>query len=166
MSSVATVDELMKKNEHFWSSSEEENMAEINGPARHEDPFVDILHAHVTRAAESLTAGGLTIERSWLDPRDPRDATIILSDPASNLSARELALVWDEVTGWRSGVFEGGHQGVRTDLSSVNYLGGGLVLNGPELAARFRDGASEGRHEYRSIADVRDGLDDVLLQRG
>ena len=65
-------------------------------PAVHPDPWVNVLHGYVTQATERLTAGGLLVERSWLDPRDPRDATIIFSDPAANVSAEKLALVWDE----------------------------------------------------------------------
>jgi hypothetical protein len=118
----------------------------------------------MTKAVGALTAGGLQVERSWLDPRDPRDATIIYSHPASNVSAKELALVWDEVTGWRSGVFEGGRQGVRTVLSDTSYLGGSILLNGEELAGRVLAGVSEPRREYRTVTS-RDGLDEALLAR-
>jgi hypothetical protein len=131
-------------------------------PRAHEDPRLNMLHGYVTQAVDSLTQGGLIVERSWLDPSDPRDATIIFTHPASNVPAEKLALVWDETTGWRRGVFESGHQGVRTALSNVSNLGGGILLTGPELAGRVLAEASEPRREYRSFTDVRDGLDDAL----
>lgn len=138
-------------------------MTEKGTPPHHDDPFVDVLHSYVTKATESLASGGLLVERSWLDPRNPRDATIIFTHPASNVSDEELALVWDEVTGWRRGVFESGHQGERTVLSSVDFVGGGLLPEGRELVARVLADATESRREYRSVADLRDGLDEALL---
>jgi hypothetical protein len=140
-------------------------MNDTTSPAAHQDPWVDLLRGYVTHAVESLTMGGLLVERSWLDPRDPRDATIIFTHPASNVSAEKLALVWDEVTGWRHGVFESGEQGVRTVLSGTSYLGGGVLFEGQELAARVLAGAGEPRREYRSVARMHDGLDDALLAR-
>ena len=135
-----------------------------SAPAPHPDPWVNLLRGHVTKAVEALTAGGLQIERSWLDPRNPRDATIIYTHPASNVSAKKLALVWDEVTGWRNGVFESGQQGVRTGLSDTSYLGGGILLNEEELAGRVLARVSEPRREYRTVTS-RDGLDEALLAR-
>lgn len=140
-------------------------MNEYAAPAPHPDPWVNLLRGHVTKAVEALTTGGLRVERSWLDPRNPRDATIIYTHPASNVSAKKLALVWDEVTGWRSGAFEGGQQGVRTVLSDTSYLGGGILLGREELAGRVLAGASEPRREYRMVTSLRDGLDEALLAR-
>jgi hypothetical protein len=137
----------------------------IHTPAMHPDPWVNVLHGYVTRIVESLATGGLLIERSWLDPRDPRDATIIFSDPASNVSAEKLALVWDEVTGWRRGTFVGGEQGVRTELADVSSLGGGVLPPEDDVVNRILAGASEPRRAYRSVASLRDGLDDALLAR-
>lgn len=134
-------------------------------PPKHPDPWVDQTRGYVETAVQSLTDAGLAVDRSWLDPRNPRDATIIFSDPASNVSARKLALVWDEVTGWRRGIFESGQQGVRTTLTHVLYLGGGVLLDSRELARRVVAGANESRVEYRSAADLRDGLDAALLAR-
>jgi hypothetical protein len=126
-----------------------ENSAPI--PAPHDDPWVDVLRGYITDAVEALSQGGLAVERSWLDPRNPRDATIIFTHPASNVSAEKLALVWDEVTGWRSGVFQSGERGVRPQ--------------GTGLVGRVLAGASEPRREYRSVADRQDGLDSALLER-
>jgi hypothetical protein len=134
-------------------------------PAAHPDPWVNLLHGYVTEIVESFAAGGLLVERSWLDPRDPRDATIIFSHPAANVSAGQLALVWDEVTGWRRGTFVGGEQGVRTELTNVSHLGGGVLPGENELMNRLLAGASEPQRAYRSVADLRDGLDDALLAR-
>lgn len=137
-------------------------MNERTTPPAHPDPWVDVLRDYVTRAVESLRTGGLTVERSWLDPRNPRDATIIFTHPASNVSAEEFALVWDEVTGWRHGVFQSGRQGVRTVLSEPNYLGGGVLPDIQGLRGRVLAGASEPMRTYRWVTDLRDGLDDAL----
>jgi hypothetical protein len=134
-------------------------------PTAHPDPWVNVLHGYVTRTVERLTAGGLLIERSWLDPRNPRDATVIFSDPASNVSADKLALVWDEVGGWRRGTFVSGEQGVRTVLSDVSHLGGGVLPTENDVVNRVLAGASEPQCAHRSVADLRDGLDDALLAR-
>jgi hypothetical protein len=134
-------------------------------PAAHPDPWVNVLRGYVTRTVESLATTGLLIERSWLDPRDPRDATIIFSDPAANVSAEKLALVWDEVSGWRHGTFVGGEQGVRTEMANVTYLGGGVLPSEDDVANRVLAGASEMRHVYRSATDTGDGLDTSLLDR-
>jgi hypothetical protein len=141
-------------------------MSELTTPPAHPDAWVNLLHGYVTSTVERLTERSLTVERSWLDPRNPRDATIIFSHPASNVSAEKLALVWDEITGWRRGAFESGHQGVRTVLSGDAYLGGGMLPSGQELAGRVLAGASEPRRVYRSVADLHDGLDDALLAGG
>jgi hypothetical protein len=122
-----------------------------------------MLRGYVTRTVEALAAGNVLVERSWLDPRDPRDATIIFSDPAANVSAEKLALVWDEVMGWRRGTFASGKQGVRTELVNVSYVGGGVLPSESDVANRVLAGASEPRIMYRSVADLRDGLDDALL---
>lgn len=137
-------------------------MPKNSAPTVHPDPWVNMTRDYITQAVEALDCGGLMVSRSWLDPRNPRDATIIFTDPASNVSAQDLALVWDEVTGWRHGLFQSGRQGERTALSDVRYLGGGPLPGGRELTARVRAGASEPRREYRSATDLRDGLDDAL----
>ena len=134
-------------------------------PPTHPDPWVNLLHGYVTGAVKNLAEGGLRIEHSWLDPRNPRDATIIYTHPASSASAEKLALVWDEETGWRQGVFRGGQQGIRTVLSDTTYLGGGVLLEDSALVGRVLAGASEPRSEFRSVADLHDGLDDALRAR-
>lgn len=130
-------------------------------PSAHPDPFINMLHAYITDAVSALADGNLQIERCWLDPGGPRDATVIFTRPGDE---SQLALVWDEVTGWRQGRFESGVQGVRTVLSDVTYLGGGVLLDRGTLARRLQAGISEPRREYRTLADARDGLDDALAQ--
>ena len=136
-----------------------------HAPAAHPDPWVNVLRGYVSQTVESLATGGLLVQRSWLDPRDPRDATIIFSDPASNVSASLLALVWDEITGWRRGTLPGGEPGVRTELANVSHLGGGVLPSEDDVVKRVRSGASEPQRAYRSVADLHDGLDDALLAR-
>lgn len=130
-----------------------------NIPLPHHDPWIELTRRYVTEAVFALDARGLKVEHSWLDPRDPRDATIVYSTPDG---AACQAAVWDEVTGWRQGRFESGRPGVRTDLSGVTYLGGGILLSSTELVGRLLAGTSEPRREYRSVSDLRDGLDDAL----
>ena len=103
-------------------------------PGGHEDPWVNLLGDYVTEAVAALSSRGIQVQRSWLDPRDPRDATIVL--------AGTRALVFDEVTGWRYGPFLAGRQGVRTELAEVSYIGGGVLLGADELAHRFINGFS------------------------
>jgi hypothetical protein len=116
----------------------------------------------MTTTFEGLVASGLYVQDSWLDPMGPRDATFVYTDPTAGVPGKEFALVWDEVTGWRMGGFESGHQGVRTVLSDTKYLGGGVLPQGSDLFNRLRAGVSEPQHQYRSVADLRDGLDDAL----
>jgi hypothetical protein len=127
-------------------------------PGTHPDPWVNLLGDYVTEAVAALSAGGLQVQRSWLDPSGPRDATIVL--------AGTRALVFDEVTGWRYGTFVAGQRGVRTALTGVRYVGGGVLLDADELAHRVISGFSAPRREYRSTADLHDGLDDAFRARG
>lgn len=134
-------------------------MYQDNIPLPHPDPWIDLTRPYITHAALAIGASGLVVVDTWLDPRNPRDATIVYSCPEV---AHRRALVWDEVTGWRHGRFEGGHQGIRTTLSDVAYLGGGILPAGADLTARLLAGVSEPRREYRSFDDINDGFDDAL----
>jgi hypothetical protein len=118
---------------------------------------VNLLGGYVTEAVEALSTRGVQVQRSWLDPSDPRDATIVL--------AGTRALVFDEVTGWRHGRFLAGQQGARTQLAEVSYIGGGVLLGADELAHRVINGFSAPRREYRCVADLHDGLDDAFRAR-
>jgi Family of unknown function (DUF6292) len=126
-----------------------------NLPGEHADPWLNLLHGYTTEAVRALESRGITVDRSWLDPRDPRDATIVFG---------AKALVWDEECGWQVGGFESGEQGSRTRLSDPAHLGGGVLLEPEALAHRLATGATAPRQKYRSYDDVRDGLDDTLRQ--
>ena len=134
-------------------------MHQDNIPSAHIDPSVDLTRSYITHVVRALSEGGVEVERSWLDPQDPRDATIVYRPDNDD---DHFALVWDEVTGWRRGRFESGEPGVRTVLSAPAYLGGGLLPEGAELTQRLLTGMSEPRREYRSGTDQDDGLDDAL----
>jgi len=133
-----------------------QNLDRTITPGQHPDPWVNLLRGYITEAVQALTTGGLQVQRSWLDPEGPRDATIVL--------AGTKALVFDEVTGWRYGSFVSGQQGVRTTLSDIRYLGGGVLLDTRELTHKVVDGHSAPRQEYRSVLDLHDGLDEALQE--
>ena len=128
-------------------------MTDHREPPEHPDSRVDATRNYVTQSVHALIQRGLGIHRSWLDPSDPRDATVVLTDTR--------ALVWDEVTGWRIGRFGSGAQGVRTALEAAVHLGGGPLPGPAELAQRVVSGAAGARREYRSYADP-DGFDELL----
>lgn len=106
---------------------------------------------YVARVAESL---GDQVLQWWDDPFDPRDATIRLTDGT--------ALVWDEESGWRHGVFVGGEQGVRTVLADAAYLGGDVLPGPAEVAGLLAAGGAAERPHYRSYSDHEDGFDLLL----
>ncbi len=138
-------------------------MHQDNIPLAHPDPWVDLIRGYVTQSVRGLSQDELTVERSWLDPRDPRDATVVYRLRAD---AGQHALVWDEVTGWRHGLFVSGAPGVRTVLSNPAYLGGGILPGGAELTRRLLAGTREPRRAYRNVTDLHDGLDDALGRLG
>ena len=133
-------------------------MNQGNIPNAHPDPWVDLTRGYVTEAISALKLRGLQVDRSWLDPCDPRDATIVYTSSTVELRA----LVWDEETGWRDGAFVDGHPGVRTVLSDVSYIDGGPLVRAGELARRVIEGSRGDRRAYRSYREVRDGFDDTL----
>jgi hypothetical protein len=124
-------------------------------PNQHHDPWVDLLRGYITGTVQALQLEGLNVARSWLDPSDPRDATIVLKDTR--------ALVWDEETGWRHGRFLSGEPGARTTLADPTLFGGGVLPDPRHLAATVRTGRllAPPPAAYRSHTD-RDGLDEAL----
>jgi Family of unknown function (DUF6292) len=128
-------------------------MTDHREPRRHADSRVDVTRNYVTACVRTLLRQGLIVDRSWLDPSGPRDATVVLGD--------SRALVWDEMTGWRGGVFRAGEPGVRTTLDDLAHLGGGPLPTPAELAWRVATGAHAARREHRSYADS-DGFDEAL----
>jgi hypothetical protein len=128
-------------------------------PGEHPDPAVDLLRGYWTKTVWALKRSGLQVQRSWLDPSGPRDATTVFTRPAT---PDELhALVWDEVSGLRVGRFLTGQQGVRTRLADAMQLGGCVLPNPDEAAALVKAERATSRREFRSYTD-RDGLNDAL----
>lgn len=128
-------------------------MTDHREPQQHPDFRVDATRNYVTVCMRTLLQRGLIVDRSWLDPSDPRDATVVLGG--------SRALVWDETTGWRLGLFQAGEQGVRTVLGGPVHLGGGPLPTPAELAWRVAAGTTASRREHRSYADS-DGFHEVL----
>ena len=128
-------------------------MTDRREPLQHPEFRVNLPYNYVTHSVQALLRHGLDIDRSWLDPSDPRDATIVLGD--------SRALVWDEVTGWRVGGYLSGRPGVRTTLTGAAYLGGGVLPSPAELASRVAAGTTEPWREHRSYTDA-DGIDEAL----
>lgn len=129
-------------------------------PGVHPNPWLDLTRDYVTETVGALASSGLDVDRSWLDPVHPRDATIVYRAASADATVR--ALVWDEETGWRTGEYVHGEPGVRTELADVAYLGGGVLAVPGEVAGRLHSRVREPRRMYRSMRDVRDGLDDAL----
>jgi hypothetical protein len=128
----------------------------------HPDPWVDLSRPYVAEVVATLARGGLRIRRSWLDPRDPRDATIVWAEGDGSL----VGLVWDEETGWRRGRFVSGRQGLRTVLGGTIHLGGGVLPAPADVARRAVSGEGGPRRQYRSWLDLHDGFDDALRVAG
>jgi hypothetical protein len=127
-------------------------MSDEKRPAPHPDPEVDEARGYITAVAEALDALSMPVARSWLDPKGPVDATVLVDS---------FALVWDEWRGWVRGDYVSGRQGERTVLENVTELGGGLLLDPRELAVLVRDGRTAAPAARRA-ADTRDGLFDCL----
>jgi hypothetical protein len=135
-------------------------------PTPHPDPWVDLLRDYATSTVWALASHNLLIWRSCLDPVCPRDVTIVFSRPsATAISPGLRALVWDEETGWRQGRFEAGQPGVRTRLTGVTYLGGGVLPTPEQVARRVIAKAAAPARAHRSSADIRDGIDDALRRQ-
>lgn len=135
-------------------------------PSAHSDPAIEVTRPYITSVAQALIDRGFIIH-SWLDPRNPRDATIQLhsgvkGSKTSTSSSVPDALVWEEETGWRYGFFVSGEQGVRTVLDLARPLGGGLLPSGNEVVNRILSGARGDLQRVRSFSDRRDGFDDLL----
>jgi hypothetical protein len=121
-------------------------------PAPHPNPNVNEARGYTTAAVEALDALSLHVDKSWLDPMGPIDATIVTDS---------FALVWDEWRGWVRGTYVSGRQGERTVLDNATEIGGGLLLDPRELAVLIRDGRTAAPIAHRP-AGARDGLFDGL----
>lgn len=116
-------------------------------PPQHEDPAIDLIRPYIAQTVRALESAGVEVERSWLDPSGPRDATIVYRVPDGR-----HALVWDEETGWRRGEFRTGRSGLRTVLVGAVHLGGGVIPAPVEVADRLTRDASEAFRRYRHHA--------------
>lgn len=127
-------------------------------PAEHPDACVEATRPYLTSVVLALCAAGISVERSWLDPSGPRDATIVVASEGSAAeavgAARRGALVWDEETGWRYGQFVSGRQGERTVLDFVAYLGYGVLPHGAWVAEQWSCKASRPKRVFRRCVEV------------
>lgn len=126
-------------------------------PAKHSDPSLELLRPYITRTVRVLESAGVQVQQSWLDPKDPRDATIVCL-----ILGQSRALVWDEEVGWRHGLFESGQPGVRTRLAGTTHLGGGVLPTPNEVVSRFTNGTSEPSRKYRAHTDDPERFDDQV----
>lgn len=126
-------------------------------PQRHPNPWVDLLRGYVRQTTRVLADGGLPVEGSWLDPMNPRDATVVYRDVTGR-----RALVWDEQAGWRTGRFVFGRPGRRTVLADAAGIGGGVLPRPSEVAYRLTEGGTGVVVAGRTFGDTHDGLDDAL----
>ena len=123
-------------------------------PAPHSDPSLEVLRPYIAQTVRCLEAFSVQVERSWLDPVRPRDATIVCQ-----INGERHAVVFDEETGWRYGHFENGWPGVRTLLVGAVHMGGGLLPSPDEVATRFVSGVSEPACKYRIYSDETERFD-------
>jgi uncharacterized protein DUF6292 len=127
----------------------------------HPDEWVNLPETYIRVLMAALADEGVAMPEAWMDPRGPRDATILLDLPGRS----RQALVWDEETGLRVGEFVAGRQGIRTELAETAYLGGGLLPTPREAVQRLLHGTFVPKTTYRLHTAVRDGLDDHLRSR-
>ena len=122
--------------------------------------WLELPEAYVRNAVTALKTEEISIKEWWNDPFDPRDATVRLTSG--------VALVWDAMTGWRSGSFITLRPGGRTTLGmgTVQYYGDRVLPEPRELAYLFGTGraADLAPEPYRHWTDLGDGLD-VELRR-
>lgn len=128
-------------------------------PQKYPQLWVDLPQAYIACVATALVQQGVQVTDLWPDPCEPRDATIKLAGP------EPLALVWDEVSGWRYAPYVTGRRGVRTKLVTrkITYIGD-RVLPAPRAVARdlVAESSRPEPPSYRSYLDFADGLDDQL----
>jgi hypothetical protein len=130
-------------------------MSDKTMPARHEDPLLDLFRPYIAATAQALLAEGVELERSWLDPSGPRDATIVC-----RVEGEHSALVWDEESGWRLGRFVSGRQGERTRLSEERFLGEDVLPEPREVAQKVLTGGfTRPARKFRDHSDAPDAFD-------
>ncbi|MDX6738461.1 DUF6292 family protein [Actinocorallia sp. A-T 12471] len=122
----------------------------IAAELRHPHPQVHATRGYIAHSVTALDRRGIALDRAWLDPFNPVDATIVLSDGT--------ALVWSEDTGWTRGTYVSGEQGLRTEYTDGVALGGGVLLDPDHLAELVATGRTEAPFAPREIGNGNDGL--------
>jgi len=125
----------------------------VTTPERHPHPWVNLPFHYVQAVLWELERTGHVIDRAWLDPSDPRDATIVFT----NLQA----LTWDESRGWLAGDYVGGEQGVRTVLADARQLVRKILPSSAEVATAVVRDLGTDPVQLRAYG-TRDGLDEQL----
>ena|SRR2546421_2791106 len=133
-------------------------------PDPHPDPYVDATRPYVMSVVQALLDHGISVPQSWLDPRDPRDATITLGHLEATRPDVLYALVWDEETGWRRGIFRSGQPGIRTVLDKATTLAGQLLPPGEQVAMHILSNTRSQPRMFRSHRDLHDGFEARLRQ--
>ncbi|MBO2454906.1 hypothetical protein J4573_48010 [Actinomadura barringtoniae] len=128
-------------------------MPESQHPSRHPVPEVNLVHGYTTAVVDALIASGFGVHRSWLDPMNPIDATVILGRDA---------LVWDEWTGWNMGEFVSGRQGERTVLREARSISASVLVEPRHLVQLIVGGVQSPMPRSHRAPDARDGLVDAL----
>jgi Family of unknown function (DUF6292) len=122
----------------------------------HPDPQVDMARPYIAAAAMACQTRGLQINRLWLDPRDPVDATIVL--------AESRALLWSEDQGWVLGDLVSGRPGERTVLNDTKALGGSVLIGPDRLAWLVTTGRVLPPFRPRQFANGANGHDGLYHQ--
>jgi hypothetical protein len=135
-------------------------------PGPHPDSSIEAIRPYIIEVVTGLVGHGIRIVDSWLDPMGPRDATIRFLLYSDGPNSSQSALVWDEETGWRRGLFVDGQPGTHTILSDATQIGGGLLPPGQEVAGRVIRKATASPQKLRSFWHTADGFDDALQEVG
>jgi hypothetical protein len=125
----------------------------IAEPVPHPDRWVNRPWGFITGITGQLIKAGFVIDRAWMDPSQPRDATLVLSDLR--------AITWDEDRGLLLGRYVSGHQGERTVLTGSVQLSKRILMEPAAVPAAVRAGRGTKPTQLRSYG-TRDGLDEAL----
>jgi hypothetical protein len=125
----------------------------IAEPVPHPDHWVNHPSGYIKGIIGHLITTGFVIDRAWMDPCQPRDATLVLSDLR--------AITWDEDRGLLLGRYVSGHQGERTVLADPVQLSKRILMEPAAVPAAVRAGRGTKPTQLRSHG-TRDGLDEAL----
>lgn len=125
----------------------------IAEPVPHPDRWVNHPSGYITGIMGHLITTGFVIDRAWMDPCQPRDATLVLSDLR--------AITWDEDRGLLLGRYVSGRQGERTVLADPVQLSKSILMEPAAVPAAVRAGRGTEPTRLRRHG-TRDGLDEAL----